>query len=87
MKPGPGVKFHSIIGSLRPEGKENTTDGVVAYRSSHLDGVESETIVQSDHSVQNNPYAIMEVHKILLDHVGLGAAPVAAGGPPGRAVQ
>jgi len=79
MKPGAGVAFHSIIGSLRPEGKENTTDGVVAYRSSHIDGVESELIVQSDHSVQNNPYAIMEVHRILLEHVGLGARPVAGG--------
>ena len=86
MRPNPAVKFHSIIGSLRPEGKENTTDGIVAYRSSHLDGVESETIVQSDHSVQNNPYAIMEVHKILLDHVGLGNQPV-AGTPPVRVVQ
>ena len=86
MKPGPDVKFHSIIGSLRPEGKENTTDGVVAYRSSHFDGVESETIVQSDHSVQNNPYAIMEVHKILLEHVGLGAVPVASGAT-GRVVR
>lgn len=87
MKPGPDVKFHSIIGSLRPEGVENTTDGVVAYKSSHFDGAESETVVQSDHSVQNNPYAIMEVHKILLDHVQLGAPPVAAGGPGARVVQ
>ncbi len=76
MKPGKDVVFHSIIGSLRPEGKANTTDGVVAYRSSHLEGVESEVIVQSDHGVQNNIYAIMEVHKILLEHLGL--APQAA---------
>ena len=86
MKPNPDVKFHSIIGWLRPEGTENTTDGVVPYRSSHFEGVQSETMVQSDHSVQNNPYAIIEVHKILLDHVGLGAAPVASGIAP-RVVQ
>ena len=77
MTPGPGVEYHSIIGRVRPEGAENTTDGVVAYRSSHLDGVKSEKVVQSDHSVQNSPYAIMEVHRILLEHVGLGGAPVA----------
>jgi pimeloyl-ACP methyl ester carboxylesterase len=71
MKPGRGVTFHSIIGSERPEGKENTTDGVVPYRSSHIDGVASEVIVQSDHGVQKNPYAIMEVHRILLEHLGL----------------
>jgi pimeloyl-ACP methyl ester carboxylesterase len=71
MKPSPTVVFHSIIGSERPEGKENTTDGVVPYRSSHLDGVKSELIVQSNHGVQANPYAIMEVHRILLEHIGL----------------
>ena len=71
MTPGDGVTFHSIIGSLRPEGKENTTDGVVPYRSSHFEGARSEVIVQSDHGVQNNPYAIMEVHRILLEHVGM----------------
>ena len=85
MKPGEGVDFHSIIGSLRPEGKENTTDGVVPYRSSHLDGVKSEVVVQSDHGVQNNPYAIMEVHRILLEHVGM--APQASAATPGRAVE
>jgi pimeloyl-ACP methyl ester carboxylesterase len=71
MKPNPNVIFHSIIGSERPEGKENTTDGVVPYRSSHIDGVKSELIVQSNHGVQTNPYAIMEVHRILLEHIGL----------------
>ena len=86
MKPNPDVKFHSIIGSLRPEGVENTTDGVVAYKSSHFERAVSETVVQSDHSVQNNPYAIMEIHKILLDHIGLGATPVASNPAP-RVVQ
>jgi len=71
MKPGKEVAFHSIIGSLRPEGKANTTDGVVPYRSSHFEGADSEVIVQSDHSVQNNIYAIMEVHRILLEHIGM----------------
>lgn len=71
MKPNPNVTFHSIIGSERPEGKENTTDGVVPYRSSHIDGVKSELIVQSNHGVQANPYAIMEVHRILLEHIGM----------------
>jgi hypothetical protein len=82
MKPGPKVLFHSIIGSERPEGKENTTDGVVPYRSSHVDGVKSELIVQSNHGVQANPYAIMEVHRILLEHIGL--SPPASVPPPVR---
>ena len=36
------VKFNSIIGSLAPSGVDKTTDGVVAYRSAHLDGVARE---------------------------------------------
>jgi pimeloyl-ACP methyl ester carboxylesterase len=80
MKPSPIVTFHSIIGSERPEGKENTTDGVVPYRSSHIDGVKSELIVQSNHGVQANPYAIMEVHRILLEHIGMTQQ---ASAPPG----
>jgi pimeloyl-ACP methyl ester carboxylesterase len=73
MKPGDNVKFHSIIGALRPGPVESSTDGVVPYRSSHLDGVE-EVIVRSDHGVQNAPEAILEVHRILYEHVGASAA-------------
>ncbi len=70
MPPGPGVVFHSIIGSLRPGGVAGSTDGVVPYRSSHLDGVASERIVRSDHGVQKDPEAILEVQRILYQHLG-----------------
>src|SRR6185312_6425421 len=79
MRPGPGVVYHSIIGSLRAEGVAQTTDGVVPYRSAHLDGVASERIVRSDHGVQKDPEAIREVQRILLLH--LGATEPGAGGP------
>ncbi|WP_435005870.1 esterase/lipase family protein [Tundrisphaera lichenicola] len=85
MRPGENVEFHSIIGSLRPEGKQNTTDGVVSYLSSHFDGAKSELVVQSDHGVQNNPFAIMEVHRILLEHVGI--VPQTAAAPMGRTLE
>jgi hypothetical protein len=74
MQPPPpphAIKFHSIIGSLRPSGVDKTTDGVVAYRSAHLDGVVSEKVVRSDHGVQKDPEAIREVRRILREHVGL----------------
>lgn len=71
MKPGANVQYHSIIGSIRPTGVRQSTDGVVAYPSSHLDGVVSEKVVRSDHGVQKAPDAIREVHRILLEHVGL----------------
>jgi pimeloyl-ACP methyl ester carboxylesterase len=67
----PPAKFHSIIGSLRPSGVERTTDGVVPYRSAHLDGVISELVVRSDHGVQKDPEAIREVRRILREHVGI----------------
>ena len=48
-------------------GLASTTDGVVPYRSAHLDGV-PERIVRSDHAVQKDPEAIREVKRILLEH-------------------
>ncbi|WP_165065767.1 esterase/lipase family protein [Paludisphaera rhizosphaerae] len=86
MKPATDVAYHSIIGSIRPDDRRQTTDGVVPYRSSHLDGVASEKIVRSDHGVQKDPLAIREVRRILHEHLGLKSpnprddAPIAAAG-------
>jgi hypothetical protein len=71
MKAAPDVAFHSIIGSLRPGPVATTTDGVVPYRSAHIEGVESELRVRSDHGVQKDHEAIQEVRRILLEHVGI----------------
>ncbi|MGA7495161.1 MAG: hypothetical protein WBX00_00365, partial [Isosphaeraceae bacterium] len=79
MKPGPGVAYHSIIGSLRPGGVDDSTDGVVPYRSAHLDGVESEKVVRSDHGVQKDGEAILEVRRILREHIGLAGETARAG--------
>lgn len=72
MTPGPGVVFHSIIGSNRATGVDKTTDGVVAYRSAHVDFVsnENEKVVRSDHGVQSSQEAIREVQRILHMHLG-----------------
>jgi hypothetical protein len=43
----------------------NSSDGVVPYWSSHLDGAESELIVPSDHLALRNAEAIKEVERIL----------------------
>ena len=43
-------------------------DGVVKYSSAHIDGVESEKIVHSGHSMQGNPETIQEVKRILIEH-------------------
>lgn len=69
MKPNPTVTYHSIIGANRPGPPAESTDGIVSYRSSHLNEVASERVVRSDHSVQKNPEAIQEVRRILREHL------------------
>jgi hypothetical protein len=64
----PGVHAHSIIGVKGDGPVEEGDDGVVKYTSAHLDGVESELVIRSDHSVQWAPDAIEEVRRILLLH-------------------
>ncbi len=61
----PGIPFHSIIGDRGKGDSPNSTDGVVAYWSSHFDGAASELIVPSNHTSPLNPKAIAEVHRIL----------------------
>ncbi|HEY3064947.1 MAG TPA: hypothetical protein VGL09_04100 [Methylomirabilota bacterium] len=65
----PGVHAHSIIAVKGAGNPLGLNDGVVAYRSAHFEGVESEKIVQSPHSLQSNPAAIQEVRRILRQHV------------------
>src|SRR5437667_9044741 len=59
------IPYHSIIGDRGRGDTPNSSDGVVAYWSSHLDGAKSERIVPSGHGSPLNPQAITEVHRIL----------------------
>jgi len=63
------VKGHSIIAVKGDGDPKRGNDGVVEYTSAHLDGMESEFIVRSDHSNQLNPLAIDEERRILLEHL------------------
>ena len=73
----PGVKANSII-AVKGDGPiEEGNDGVVEYKSAHLEGVESEFVVRDQHSCQGNPLVIEEVRRILLEH--LTAAPASRG--------
>ena len=71
----PGVTYHSIIGDRGKGGgtkrgeEPESSDGVVPYWSSHLDGTASEKIVPSDHSAHNHPEAIAELKRILQLHL------------------
>ena len=60
-----GIPYHSIIGDRGKGGTPNSSDGVVPYSSSHLEGAQSELIVPSNHLAQQTPDAIAEVIRIL----------------------
>jgi pimeloyl-ACP methyl ester carboxylesterase len=61
----PGIPYHSIIGDRGRGDTPNSSDGVVPYWSSHLNGATSERIVPSGHGSPQNAQAIAEVHRIL----------------------
>jgi hypothetical protein len=73
----PGVTAHSII-SVDDDGPlADASDGVVKYKSAHIDGVESELVVHSPHSgMQAAPPTIEEMRRILLEHSARSACPV-----------
>lgn len=61
----PSVPYDTIIGDRGRGDSPNSSDGVVPYWSSHMDGAESEYIVPSGHGAHQNPQAIAEVLRIL----------------------
>ncbi|MCB1131085.1 MAG: alpha/beta hydrolase, partial [Verrucomicrobiae bacterium] len=66
------IHFHSIIGDRGKGDTPDSSDGVVPYWSSHVEPVESELIVPSDHSVPNCPEAAEELKRILKLHLESG---------------
>jgi hypothetical protein len=64
----PGVAANSIIAVKGSGPVEESGDGVVNYTSAHIDGVESELVVDSAHSLQDRPETVEEVRRILLYH-------------------
>ncbi len=66
----PSVIYHSIIARIHPAlPLEKSSDGLVAYSSSHIDGAVSEHLVTDDHRCEANPEFIAEVQRILLVHL------------------
>jgi hypothetical protein len=59
------VPFHSIIGQNHAGAVETSSDGVVPYTSSHLEGASSEILVRSGHSVCEKLDTQREVIRIL----------------------
>ncbi len=67
----PGVPVHSIIGQLDPDLPiELGSDGVVPYKSSHLEWSTTELVVPGSHVCQDTPETIRELRRILYRHLG-----------------
>jgi len=64
----PGVPYDTIIGDRGRGDSPNSSDGVVPYSSSHMNGAQTEDIVPSNHSAHQNPEAIEDVLRILKAH-------------------
>jgi len=77
----PDIPAHSII-AVRGDGPvEDGSDGVVRFESAHIEGVESELVVRSGHSVQSHPETVLEVRRILLRHADQACAERGIGCP------
>ncbi len=73
-KRSPGVKYHNIIGVLETpsllQGRGSRGDGIVDYASAKMDDVESELIVDAEHTtIHMTGKTIFEVRRILLEHL------------------
>jgi pimeloyl-ACP methyl ester carboxylesterase len=75
----PDIHLNSIVAVDGDGPAEEGDDGVVRYRSAHLPQAESELVVRSSHSCQNDPTAIFELRRILRQH--LQTAPRPGPGP------
>ncbi|MGB3424750.1 MAG: alpha/beta hydrolase [Castellaniella sp.] len=64
------VRYHSIIARRSADGPlEDSDDGLVSWRSAHLEGAVSEKIIPGAHSIQETPPAILEIRRILHEHL------------------
>jgi hypothetical protein len=61
--------YHSVVGDRGKGATPDSSDGVVAYWSPHLDGAVSEKIVPSGHPSHQDPEGIEEARRILLLHL------------------
>jgi hypothetical protein len=66
---GEHVHLHSIVAVNGDGPPEKGDDGVVEYKSAHLPEAESEFIVRHSHSCQHEPETVLELRRILLEHL------------------
>ena len=67
--PANEIPYHQIVGDRGRGNSPKSSDGVVAYWSSYLEGARSTKIVPSNHSTHQNPEGIAEILRILKLHL------------------
>ncbi|MBV8351594.1 MAG: hypothetical protein JOZ21_04900 [Verrucomicrobia bacterium] len=70
LKVAPWIPFHLIIGVRHGSNVRRSSDGIVAYSSSHLEGAQSELDVKTGHNVTHSPKTEEEVLRILNLNLG-----------------
>ena len=69
-KTAPAASHHSIIGDRGRSGpREQSSDGVVPYWSSHLDSAKSEQMVPHGHGCVEDREVVQEVVRVLREHL------------------
>jgi pimeloyl-ACP methyl ester carboxylesterase len=71
LKIDPSVCSHSIVADLRDPPAPGGTDGIVPYRSSHLEGAASELLVHGYHNCLHHSTVIGELRRVLKEHAGI----------------
>ena len=69
-----GVPYHSLIGDRGKGGfldhtKPESSDGIVPYWSSHMNGAQSERVIPSGHWSHLHPLGMAEIKRILVEHL------------------
>jgi pimeloyl-ACP methyl ester carboxylesterase len=88
----PWIKYHNVVGMVEPGGVFRFSakgDGVVPLDSARLADADSEIVVPADHvSIHTHPLSVLEVRRILLEHLaevtppGNPSPPTARSAPP-----
>ncbi len=71
------ISYHSIMGNAKDElvsrlevfEENQSSDGIVPYKSAHLAGAQSETIIAGGHDIHTNPKTVVVLRKILHTHL------------------
>jgi hypothetical protein len=68
------VPYHSLIGDRGRGGfldrtRPESSDGIVPYWSSHMDGARSERVIPSGHWSHLHPLGMSEIKRILVEHL------------------